>query len=36
MPAHQESEGAPTGGLPGCGGLTLFDALDLLAEERRR
>ena len=23
-------------GLPGCGGLTLFDALDLLAEERRR
>ena len=23
-------------GLPGCGGVTLFDALDLLAEERRR
>ena len=23
-------------GLPGCGGLTLFGALDLLAEERRR
>ena len=23
-------------GLPGCGGLTLFDALDLLAEEWRR
>ena len=23
-------------GLPGCGGLNLFDALDLLAEERRR
>ena len=23
-------------GLPGCGDLTLFDALDLLAEERRR
>ena len=23
-------------GLPGCGGLTLFDALGLLAEERRR
>ena len=23
-------------GLPGCGGVTLFDALELLAEERRR
>ena len=23
-------------GLPGCGGLALFEALDLLAEERRR
>ena len=23
-------------GLPGCGGLTLFDALDLLAEAQRR
>ena len=23
-------------GLPGCGGLNLFDALALLAEERRR
>ena len=23
-------------GLPGCGGVTLLDALDLLAEERRR
>ena len=23
------------GGLPGCGGLTLFDALDLLAEQWR-
>ena len=23
-------------GLPGCGGLTLFDAIDLLAGERRR